>query len=73
MSHLTRPPGSVDREAAKPGMAYFAGTSARWDATCGQCRYRQRGRCRMFSKLMAGKKGEPIRSDYSACKYFEER
>ena len=80
---LTTVEGSFNREDAKPGMAYFAGTGPA-DKCCGHCKYRgyyRRSRfgndyhtpaCSMFWKL-AGKYGPRVRKDYRACKYFEPK
>lgn len=69
--------GSFSREAAHPGMAYFAGTGPKGQ-TCVDCVHRcflihgdKFKRCAMYSKLFGGKRGKPVRTYYRACKYFE--
>jgi hypothetical protein len=74
---MTKVPGVPDRDQAKPGMAYFAGTGPA--KRCGDCKfrsYRRSGRtthaCAMFHEL-TGRHGPEIRKDYDACKYFQPK
>jgi hypothetical protein len=77
MSYMTKTEGELDRNSAKPGMAFFANSGPAGE-TCGNCKHldgassgrkKSMARCGMFKKL-AGRQGEVIDPGYAACKYF---
>jgi len=77
MSNMTKLKGVPDSGDVRPGMAYYAGSGPA-GKTCGLCRHRgyfddshdKRYGCAMFKKL-TGRNGPPVRTFYSACKYYE--
>lgn len=79
MPFMTRIPGVPDRDQIREGMAWYVGTGPD-DKTCGDCALRgyykdpvsYHGGCKKFRQL-AGKHGPAVRTDYKACRYFEQQ
>lgn len=78
---LTRIEGQPNKADALPGMAHFAGTGP-IDKKCGDCVFRgyyrhehdarKHNGCRKF-KSLTGNNGPEVRSDWRACRHFEQK
>lgn len=68
---LTRLPGIPDRDQAKIGMAYFAGTGPA-GKTCGSCEHRRfHGGCAVYAKQKGVAFGPRVALKWKACKFYE--